>query len=119
MGGSPICSTKDLIRNHGKGRSVSRDLAWPGRNSSKEREMKEIPRSQRYPGHPPLDRLFAEVQNGNRHRRNEQIAEDHIACGYTLKEIADFHGVHYTMVSNALISKVTFQDLIPIEPHPN
>jgi REP element-mobilizing transposase RayT len=69
-------------------------------------DIKEIPRSQRYPGRPPLSRLFAEVSPGNRQQRNQRIAEAHIACGYTLKEIADFLGVHYTTVSKVVGGRI-------------
>jgi len=69
------------------------------------REIKEIPRSQRYPGRPPLNRLFADVQVGNRQQRNQRIAKAHIDYGYTLKKIADFLGVHYTTVSKAMVSR--------------
>jgi putative transposase len=69
-------------------------------------EIKEIPRSQRYPGRPPLNRLFADVQVGNKQQRNQRIGEAHIAYGYTLKEIADFLGVHYTTVSKAVTGSI-------------
>ncbi|OQX18776.1 MAG: addiction module toxin RelE, partial [Desulfobulbaceae bacterium A2] len=65
-------------------------------------EISEIPRSQRYPGRPPLSRLFAGTSPGNRQQRNHRITEAHIAYGYTLKEIADFLCVHYTTVSKAV-----------------
>lgn len=69
-------------------------------------EIKEIPRSQRYPGRPPLNRIFAEVSPGNRQQRSQRIAEAHIAYAYTLKEIADFLGVHYTTVSKAVGGRI-------------
>jgi putative transposase len=62
-------------------------------------EIKEIPRAQRYPGRPPLDRLFANIDAENRQQRNKQVVEAHITHGYTLKEIADCLAIHYTMVS--------------------
>ncbi|MDA8163943.1 MAG: transposase [Desulfobacteraceae bacterium] len=66
------------------------------------REIKEIPRSQRYPGRPSLNRLFADVPVGNKEQRNQRMGEAHVTYGYTLKEIADFLGVHYTTVSKAV-----------------
>ncbi|OQX13643.1 MAG: hypothetical protein BWK76_15865, partial [Desulfobulbaceae bacterium A2] len=66
------------------------------------KEIPEIPRSQRYPGRPPLNRLFAGTSPGNKQQRNRRITEAHIAYGYTLKEIADFLGVHYTTVSKVV-----------------
>jgi putative transposase len=65
-------------------------------------DIKEIPRSQRYPGRPPLNRIFADTQVGDKQQRNQRIAEAHVAYGYTLKEIADFLGVHYTTISKAV-----------------
>ncbi len=63
------------------------------------REIAEIPRYQRFPGRPSLDRIFAGIANASRQRRKLLIAESHIKYGYTLKEIADFLGIHYTTVS--------------------
>jgi DNA-binding NarL/FixJ family response regulator len=34
------------------------------------------------------------------------MAEAHIACGYPLKEIADFLGVHYATVSKAVGGRI-------------
>jgi len=65
-------------------------------------EIREIPRAQRYPGRPPLSRIFSDISAANRHQRNKWIAESHITYGYTLKEIANFLGVHYTTVSRAV-----------------
>ena len=62
-------------------------------------EIKEIPRAQRYPGRPLLDRLFADIAKGDRQQRNNQIVQAHITHGYTLKEIADCLHIHYTTVS--------------------
>jgi putative transposase len=62
-------------------------------------DVKEIPRVQRYPGRPPLDRLFADIQTRNRRQRNKRVGEAHITYGYTLKDIADCLGIHYTTVS--------------------
>jgi len=61
-------------------------------------EIKEIPRSQRYPGRPSLDRLFVGNEK-NRQQRNKRVVEAHLTHGYTLKDIADCLGIHYTTVS--------------------
>lgn len=66
-------------------------------------EIKEIPRAQRYPGRPPLSRLFGDVQSKNKYRRDNLISEAHITYGFTLKEIADYLCIHYTTVSKAVI----------------
>ena len=63
------------------------------------REIKEIPRSQRYPGRPPLHRLFGENPIENREHRNNKISDAHVSFGYTLKEIADHLDLHYTTIS--------------------
>lgn len=61
--------------------------------------IKEIPRVQRYPGRPLLERLFADIDGKDRQQRNKQVVEAHITHGYTLTEIADCLGIHYTTVS--------------------
>lgn len=66
------------------------------------REVREIPRAQRYPGRPTLAVLFADLRDATREERNLRIAESHVRHGYTLKEIADFLGIHYTTVSRAV-----------------
>jgi len=65
-------------------------------------EIKEIPRAQRYPGRPALDRLLANIMKRDRQQRNDQIVQAHITYGYTLKEIADCLDMHYTTVSKIL-----------------
>lgn len=67
--------------------------------------IKEIPRAQRYPGRPPLSLLFADNQMMTRQQRNQGIEEAHINHGYTLKEIADALGLHYTTVSKAVSAR--------------
>jgi REP element-mobilizing transposase RayT len=62
--------------------------------------IKEIPRAQRYLNRPRLSALFGE--ECNKEERNKRIHQAHIQHGYTLKEIADHLGIHYTTVSKAL-----------------
>jgi REP element-mobilizing transposase RayT len=62
-------------------------------------EIKEIPRAQRYPGRPPLDALFTDIGVKKSQQRNERVMAAHLAHGYTLKDIADYLGIHYTTVS--------------------
>ena len=79
-------------------------------------EIKEIPRSQRYPGRPPLNQLFVNIGADAKQQRNKQVVEAHITYGYTLKEIADCLNIHYTTVSKISIrhkGKLIFQDLTP------
>lgn len=69
--------------------------------------IKEIPRLQRYAGRPTLREIFKK-SSGGRERRNQKIYDAHINHGYTLKEIADHVGVHYTTVSK-IIKEMTYR----------
>jgi len=64
------------------------------------REVKEIPRLQRYVSRPSLDKIFSgkEVKG----QRDKGIDAAHMNYGYTLKEIADHLGIHYTTVSKVI-----------------
>jgi hypothetical protein len=64
------------------------------------REVKEIPRSQRYVDRPTLDRIFSGQKVKGQRDMGINIA--HISYGYTLKEIADYLGIHYTTVSKVI-----------------
>jgi len=64
------------------------------------REIKEIPRPQRYVSRPSLDKIFSgQEANG---QRDIRINAAHLSYGYTLKEIADYLGIHYTTVSKVI-----------------
>ena len=77
---------------------------------SKASEISEIPRSQRFPGRPLLETIFAEQKTQPKAVRNNLIAKAHIEYGYTLKEIADQLNIHYTTVSKALKGSKAAQD---------
>lgn len=62
--------------------------------------VKEIPRTQRYLNRPKLSILFSEEYK--KAERNRQVYQAHVRHGYTLKEIADHLGIHYTTVSKAI-----------------
>jgi putative transposase len=62
--------------------------------------LRECPRSERFAGRPPLNQLFADVRS--RAERNARCALAAQSFGYTLREIADFLGLHYATVSRAL-----------------
>lgn len=62
--------------------------------------VKEIPRVQRYAGRPKLIDIFRDVKT--RDRRNVKIYQANVKFGYSLKEIADHLGVHYTTASKAI-----------------
>jgi hypothetical protein len=64
------------------------------------KEIKEIPKRQRYVGRPELSKLFLKSQD--RKRRKGAIYQAHVKYGYTLKEIADYLNIHYTTVSKII-----------------
>lgn len=67
---------------------------------SDKQPVQEIPRTQRYLNRPKLSGLFSEARN--KAERDKQIQGAHIRHGYTLKEIADHIGIHYTTVSKVI-----------------
>lgn len=64
------------------------------------REVKEIPRVERFGARPSLKTLFGRPKS--KQERNQIIRCAHLDHGYTLKEIADYLGIHYTTVSKIL-----------------
>lgn len=67
----------------------------------KEKEqIKEIPRMERFAGRPSLGEIFEGIKKKLLH--DERIYVAHVRYGYTLREIGDFLGVHYSTVSKAL-----------------
>ncbi len=67
-------------------------------------EIKEIPRVQRYATRPTITNIFKGKILGKQ-TRDKQMYKAHIKHGYTLKEIADYLGVHYTTVNKAIKNK--------------
>ena len=68
--------------------------------------IKEIPRQQRYAGRLKLKEIFKRKNSGGKKGRNQGIYDAHINYGYTLKEIADYLGIHYTTVSKVIKEKI-------------
>ncbi|MBZ0157852.1 MAG: transposase [Alphaproteobacteria bacterium] len=64
--------------------------------------IKEIPKVQRYAYRPALAAVFESDTAAEIKERNRKIYEAHVRFAYTLKEIADFLGLHYTTVSRAI-----------------
>ena len=64
--------------------------------------LQEIPRLQRYAERPVLPELLDEEIRRNKVRRNRAIYHAHVKYGYTLREIADHLGVHYTTISKMI-----------------
>ncbi|MBE0478126.1 transposase [Candidatus Aerophobetes bacterium] len=64
-------------------------------------ELKEIPKIQRYITRPSLDEIFkGKATDGM--SKDKAMYEAHVLYGYTLKDIAEFLGVHYATVSRAV-----------------
>ena len=63
-------------------------------------ECTEFPRAQRFASRPPLARLFTGLASkADRNARAAVAVRDH---GYTMREVAEFLGLHYITVSRAL-----------------
>ena len=65
------------------------------------KQVKEIPRSQRYVSRPSLDKIFSGQKA--KAQRDISINAAHMSHGYTLKEIADYLRIHYTTVSKVIV----------------
>lgn len=63
-------------------------------------KLREVPRAQRFAGRPTLGELFSEVHS--RADRNARCTVAVRSFGYTLRELADFLGLHYATVSRVL-----------------
>ncbi len=66
------------------------------------KEAKEIPKRQRYTGRLSLAEVLSYPDIGNKEKRNAAICSAHFSYGYTLKDIADHLGIHYTTVSRVV-----------------
>ena len=66
------------------------------------RDIREIPRGQRYAGRPGLDGLFDEEIKGDRKKRKKKVQEAVEKHGYSQKEVADYIGIHYSVISRLL-----------------
>ena len=63
------------------------------------RALQEIPREQRFAARPTLSHLFAARLGTDRMRRNEVIRRAHVDHGYSLSEIGQAVGLHYSTIS--------------------
>jgi REP element-mobilizing transposase RayT len=66
------------------------------------RDIKEIPKRQRYVSRPGLSALFSSDVKNNRVKRRKKAIEAVERYGYTQKEVADYLGIHYSVVSRLL-----------------
>ncbi len=67
-------------------------------------EIPEIPRTQRHVGRPAVADIFPTETKVTKQERNRLIRQAYGAHGYTLKEIAQAVGVHYTTISKVINS---------------
>jgi putative transposase len=63
------------------------------------RPFKEIPRQQRFAARPKLSQLFPARSRADRARRNDAIRRAHLEHGYSLSEIGQAVGLHYSTIS--------------------
>ncbi len=64
-----------------------------------QRTLEDVPRAERYAGRPALAELFADAPARDRNARNARVSRGCVEHGYTMKDIADFLGLHYTTIS--------------------
>ena len=62
-------------------------------------KLKEITREQRYVTRPPLNEI---IKYKDKKSKDQTMYEAHFQYGYTLKDIAEYIGVHYTTVSRVI-----------------
>jgi len=65
-------------------------------------KIEEVPRIQRYATRPALRELFLEGKLEDEKARNEAVYLSYVRYGYTLKQIAEHLGVHYTTISRVI-----------------
>src|SRR5262249_12047177 len=65
---------------------------------TKRREVKEIPKGQRFVGRPSLKKLFSERRPGKT-SRDQLIAQAITDYGYSQMEVASFFDLHYSTIS--------------------
>jgi hypothetical protein len=70
-------------------------------------DIPEIPRRQRHVGRPALTELFPLGTEMQKPERNRLIRLAHAMYGYTLKELSQALGVHYTTISKVINSEET------------
>jgi putative transposase len=71
------------------------------------KQVKEIPRSQRYVNRPSLDKIFGGQKA--KAQRDKSINIAHMNHGYTMKEIAEYLGIHYTTISKVIVKTAVYK----------
>ncbi len=69
---------------------------------TKGRKKEDIPKWQRNLKRPKIDEIFKDIKNKTVKQRNKKIKEAQSKHGYTLKEIGQRLGLHYTSVSRII-----------------
>ena len=65
--------------------------------------MKDVPKTQRFAARPSLSKLFRAVKR-DKAKRNDRIRETYLEHSYTLSQIGDYLGLHYSTVSRIACS---------------
>src|SRR3989304_6243544 len=68
----------------------------------KNKDIPEIPKSQRYANRPALDKLFSESILEDTRKRDKKVNEAGEKYGYTQRAVADHLGMHFTYVSQII-----------------
>ena len=68
-----------------------------------QRDIREIPRSQRYINRPELKEIFSEEAVKKKSKRDKKIREAAEMHGYSQKEVADYLGLHYSTISRLVM----------------
>ena len=68
---------------------------------AEKQQMREIPKGQRFPGRPTLERLFAR-RNSDKTMRDQLMERAVSEFGYSQMELASFLDLHYSTISRIL-----------------
>ncbi len=96
---------KGSIWGEVKGQAILGDDEFVGSIADqleRQKDVPEIPRSQRYAARPALDKLFEVNVLREKAKRDEKIREAVETFGYTQRAVADHLGFHFTYVSRIL-----------------
>ncbi len=69
------------------------------------RDIREIPKNQRYLKRPGLEEIFSDKVRKNKLTRDRKISEAIEKYGYSQKDIADNLGLHYSTISRLIAGK--------------
>jgi REP element-mobilizing transposase RayT len=69
---------------------------------NEKKDMKEVPKLQRHVARPSLSDLIKTKKGKKRKTEGKAIYAAYVRCGYTMKEIAEYLGLHYATISRAI-----------------